>query len=102
MTGTIDITPAAVICPHKTSLSVTNVAIATGKVFTLIDVNNRAIKNSFQEIIRQNIDIATKPGFVIGRIIFRSICQVLQPSIIADSSSSLGISLMNPDIIHTT
>ena len=89
ITGTIDKTPAALICPQSISRSVTKVAMATGNVRTLIEVRMSAIKNSFQEIINEKILVATKPGPIIGSIIRYKVCQTLQPSNIADSSSSL-------------
>ena len=45
---------------------------------------------SFQDVTKPIINTTTRPFRARGKIILLNNCQVLQPSIIADSSISLG------------
>ena len=67
----------------------------------LLVVNVIEYINSSQEIINAYIAVAKIPGAEIGRTIRNKIPILLQPSIIAASSSVLGRVLMNPRIIIT-
>ncbi len=63
--------PAADILPHSIPRSVTNEAIATGKVCAVLLVNITAKRNSLQQRMKAKIAVAMIPGAAIqsGRLI---------------------------------
>src|SRR5664279_2688132 len=54
-----------------------------------------AIRNSFQAEMNARIAVVKMPGAASGMMILRKACDLVQPSIRADSSSSQGISRKN-------
>src|SRR5215470_9781771 len=66
-------------------------ATMTGSVLALVLVSRAAKKYSFQHSTRERMKAATMPGRATGSTMRRKALQTEQPSIIADSSSSLGI-----------
>jgi len=77
-------------------------AINIGNVCALLKVKNKANNNSFQENMKQNTATVAKEGAASGRTTLRRTPNTEQPSIIADSSTSLGNSRKNSLIIQTT
>ena len=68
----------------------------TGRViFVLVEINIFAQKKSFQVAINKTIASAPKTGLLSGKIILKNILKVPAPSILADSSNSLGIERKN-------
>ena len=51
----------------------------------------RAKKNSFQALMKANIDVATRPGSSSGKMIARRMTNRFAPSVEAASSRSRGI-----------
>src|ERR1700730_17192572 len=95
-TGTNANTPAAIICPKSTENFETNAKRPTGKVLTSADeLSIKAKSNSLQAAVNTNPTVAARPGKVSGRMIVQSAVKRLAPSIIADSSSSLGMASKN-------
>ena len=93
MMGITLIVADAAIYPQLDWYCVTPSAIAKVTVFDIsVSVNITANKNSFQDKIKQNIDVAASPGLAKGNIILRNDPILVSPSTIADSSNSLGIS----------
>ena len=67
------ITVPAAISPHFMSYFKIKAFNPTGIVFYLsLSINMIAINNSFQELIKANINVAAIPGFITGMIIFLS------------------------------
>ncbi len=58
----------------------------------------RASKNSFQVHIKMSTTRVVVAGLAKGQRIAQSVCQRLQPSIVAASTSSLGVFSKNEDI----
>ena len=54
-----------------------------------------------QEKIKQNKVVTAMPGAANGKAMRKKACHFVHPSIIADSSSSWGISMKKPRIIQT-
>ena len=74
--------------------------MSTGKVLAALPVRTIAIRNSFQEKIKQNIAVVDNPGQESGKTTLRNALNGLQPSTTAASSNSLGIPLKNDFIIQ--
>ena len=75
--------------------------IATGSNWVWVKVRVKAKKKSFQPKITQNIPATTSPGIELGRITRKNAPIGVQPSIIAISSSSLGIPAKKSIITQT-
>ncbi len=85
-------TAAAIIWPQSTENLETKVRSPTAKViFSSLLISIRANSSSDQAAVKTKPSVAAMPGRVKGRITRRSAPSRVQPSIIADSSSSFGM-----------
>ena len=94
--GTIVRVAAAVMGPQRVTNCSTNKLHPTGKVVAFQRENVKAIKNSLQHNKKVNNEVTAIAGLDIGKTILISASIRVQPSIMADSSTSGGISLKNP------
>lgn len=100
--GAITRVDAAVNDPYDTAKSSIKPAIPTGRVRVPPAVNASEYMYSFQELMTLKIVTATIPGRARGRTILRNRPILEQPSIRADSSISIGTSLIKEFIIQIT
>src|SRR5690554_2864046 len=98
-TGNTARTPVAAISPHFTPDTDKYIITEVGIVLAFILVNKFANTNSFQELMTQNMAVATIPGFIIGNTIYMIPFNLEQPSTQAASSSSIGTSSIKLCII---
>ena len=92
-TGNVQITEQANKSPHKViSLKLPlNIAKPTGKVLMLsVLVTIKGHMKLFQQDTNVNIESVTTAGNAKGIATLKNVCKVLHPSILADSSKSLG------------
>ncbi len=75
--------------------------IDTGNSCVSVNVSVKAKKKSFHPKIRQNIPATTKPGTELGRMTRKNAPMGLHPSVMAISSSSLGIPAKKSVITQT-
>jgi len=94
--------PPAVSHPQLTSYFPTNIFNPTGSVLIEgVVVKIRAYRYSFHEEIKIYTAVAAIPGNIRGITILRSACTLVQPSISAASSKSLGTVSRKPVSIQT-
>ena len=90
--GIVAITQTAEICPNLHDSVLLKAAISSGKVLAASRVSTRANRNSFHAKMKQRMAVAIIPGAARGMIILNKAPNLVDPSIIADSSISVGIS----------
>lgn len=91
------IIPPAISSFHFTRKSLIEATSATVSILLLSDIIRVfANMNSFHASMKQKTAVAAIPGADSGRIILVKALALVQPSILAASSSSLGIFLKNP------
>ena len=99
--GTRWMIDAARSAPQSTPIiAPVNSAIVIGAVRIFQDVKISAYRNSFQAKIAAKITTVTNPGAARGKVILKNAPNLEQPSRVAASSSSTGISSINDFIIH--
>src|SRR5258708_3980102 len=101
-TGTIATTAAAELPPQSIETVPTNEETPMGMVRVSRPDSTRANRNSFQENSMVKIAAETNPGAVSGSAIRQKAPIREQPSILAASSSSTGISSKKLRIIQMT
>ncbi len=88
ITGRITIVPAAATSPHRIPSKVIKLVIATVAVLVLSPVRINEYKNSFQDMMNENILAAAIPGADNGIVTLIKAINRDTPSILAASSRS--------------
>ena len=102
--GIVMMTPAAICVPNgvlncEDPVNFDSITVA-GCIFgSLIIVT--ATRNSFHAPMKTMMAVVKIPGVASGRMILRNACGGVQPSTMADCSSSSGICLKNVVRFHT-
>ena len=82
---------AAIVAPQSSPKAVWNVDSHRGSVWASASLlRMRTIGNSFHAVMKPKSEVAIRPGASSGKMTLTNAWVRVQPSTIADSSSSLG------------